>query len=148
MYSFSMIFYYLLDGKPPWPTLNGLVAVRKAANDGDRPPIPRGWDERLQSLLQECWSENPAVRPPFRRILKVVNEYASKSFDSSIIVSSSSHCAHPCAVLLNLQVMCFIRIRMRFRLFTVKSQRTSFRLCFLVVVARKASSRSRDSCIC
>ncbi|CAJ1966660.1 unnamed protein product [Cylindrotheca closterium] len=80
VYSFSMIFYYLLDGKPPWPTLNGLVAVRKAANDGDRPPIPRGWDQRLQSLLQECWSENPSARPPFRQILKLVNEYASDVF--------------------------------------------------------------------
>ena len=78
VYSFSMILYYLLDGKPPWPFLNGLVAVRKAANDGDRPPIPRSWDHRLQSLLQECWSENPAARPPFRQILKVVNDYASK----------------------------------------------------------------------
>lgn len=89
VYSFSMIFYYLLDGFPPWPTQNGLVAVRKAANDGERPPIPRGWDQRLQSLLQECWSENPAARPPFRQILKVVNEYASKSQDSKLFSSSN-----------------------------------------------------------
>jgi len=80
VYSFSMILYYLLDGKPPWPFLNGLVAVRKAANDGERPPIPRNWDHRLQSLLQECWSENPAARPPFRQILKVVNDYATDVF--------------------------------------------------------------------
>lgn len=78
VYSFSMIFYYLLDGKPPWPLLNGLVAVRRAANDGDRPPIPRNWDQRLQSLLRESWSEIPASRPPFRQILNLVNEYASK----------------------------------------------------------------------
>lgn len=77
-----MILYYLLDGKPPWPTLNGIIAARKAANDGDRPPIPRNWDQRLQELLQESWSENPATRPPFRQILKIVNEYASKFCES------------------------------------------------------------------
>jgi hypothetical protein len=77
VYSYAMILYYLLDGKPPWPYLNGLVAVRKAAAEGDRPPVPRGWDQRLQELLQESWSENPTARPPFKQVLKVVTDYAS-----------------------------------------------------------------------
>ena len=78
VYSYAMIFYYMLDGKPPWPFLNGLVAVRKASNEGDRPPIPRHWDQRLQSLLMDCWNENPHVRPPFSKILRTLNEYARK----------------------------------------------------------------------
>lgn len=77
VYSYAMILFYLLDGKPPWPYLNGLVAVRKAANEGDRPSIPRSWDQRLHDLLQESWSENPMARPPFKQVLKAVNDYAS-----------------------------------------------------------------------
>lgn len=78
VYSYAMILFYLLDGKPPWPYDNGMVAVRKASEEGDRPPVPRHWDERLQNLLQEAWHENPSNRPPFRMILKVLNEYARK----------------------------------------------------------------------
>eukprot|EP00535_Pseudo-nitzschia_heimii_P008861 CAMPEP_0197187660 /NCGR_PEP_ID=MMETSP1423-20130617/16286_1 /TAXON_ID=476441 /ORGANISM="Pseudo-nitzschia heimii, Strain UNC1101" /LENGTH=604 /DNA_ID=CAMNT_0042639297 /DNA_START=8 /DNA_END=1819 /DNA_ORIENTATION=- len=55
IYSYGMILFYLLDGKPPWSALNGLVAARKASEEGDRPRIPRGWDNRIQVLLQECW---------------------------------------------------------------------------------------------
>jgi serine/threonine protein kinase len=80
VYSFSMIMFYLLDGKPPWPYSNGLVAVQKASLEGDRPPVPRSWDQRLQALLQECWHESPQARPSFKQILKVLNDYSSDVF--------------------------------------------------------------------
>jgi hypothetical protein len=73
-----MIFFYLLDGKPPWPNENGLVVVKKAAEEGDRPVIPRHWDQRLQNLLQECWSENAQTRPSFSKILRELNDYSRK----------------------------------------------------------------------
>ena len=78
VYSYAMILYYLLEGKPPWPYENGLVAVKKAAEEGDRPVLPRNWDQRLQNLLCECWHEDPQVRPPFDKILKSLNEYSRK----------------------------------------------------------------------
>ena len=78
VYSYAMILFYLLDGRPPWPYDNGIVAARKAADEGDRPPVPRHFDIRLQNLLQEMWSENRSNRPPFQVILKVLNEYARK----------------------------------------------------------------------
>ena len=86
MYSYGMILFYLLDGRPPWPFENGLVAVKKAAEDGDRPEIPRFWDSRLQGLLQECWDENPKRRPSFDKVLKSLNEYSRK-----LSVCSSRH---------------------------------------------------------
>lgn len=57
VYSYAMIFFYLLDGKPPWPYLNGVVAVKKAAEEGDRPPIPRSWDSRLQVIFTSSRSD-------------------------------------------------------------------------------------------
>jgi serine/threonine protein kinase len=80
VYSYGMILYYLLDGKPPWPYLNGAVAVKKAALEGDRPVIPRKWDERLANLCQECWDESPNLRPPFSKILPVLDEYMRTKF--------------------------------------------------------------------
>lgn len=76
VYSYAMILYYLLDGKPPWPYSNGLVAVRKASEEGDRPEVPRNWDIRLQNLLQEGWHETPSNRPHFRNILRTLNDYS------------------------------------------------------------------------
>jgi len=78
VYSYAMILYYLLDGKPPWPTLNGLDAVRRASDEGDRPIIPRNWDQRLAGLLLECWDENKTARPHFKRILEVLDNYCRK----------------------------------------------------------------------
>lgn len=79
VYSYAMILHYLLDGRPPWPTLNGIDAVRKASEEGDRPIIPRDWDQRLSSLLMEGWNENPTARPSFNRILGELDAYSRKS---------------------------------------------------------------------
>lgn len=80
VYSYAMIFYYLLDGRPPWPHLNGAVAVKKAAVEAERPIIPRKWDERLSNLIQECWDENANVRPSFTKILCQLDEYMKSKF--------------------------------------------------------------------
>ena len=77
VYSYAMILFYLLDGKPPWPYMNGLEAVRLASEEGDRPIIPRNWDQRLSGLLMECWDENPSARPPFQSTLEALNKYSS-----------------------------------------------------------------------
>jgi len=78
VYSYGMILFYLLGGKPPWPTENGLVAARKASEEGDRPSIPRHWDNRIQVLLQDCWDENPSTRPSFQQILHVLRQHSRK----------------------------------------------------------------------
>ena len=80
VYSYAMIFYYLLKGKPPWANVNGMVAVKKAALEADRPIVPREWDLRLSSLLQECWDENRRSRPTFMRILEVLEMYSESEF--------------------------------------------------------------------
>jgi tRNA A-37 threonylcarbamoyl transferase component Bud32 len=79
VYSFAMIFYYLLSGRPPWEHLNGLKAVIKAATEADRPIIDRSWDSQLSGLMQRCWDENPSSRPSFSVILEELHEYSSKS---------------------------------------------------------------------
>ena len=78
IYSYGMILFFLLDGKPPWPTENGLIAARKASEEGDRPTIPRNWDNRIQVLLQDCWDENPSARPSFQQILHILRQHSSK----------------------------------------------------------------------
>merc|ERR1712232_461542 len=78
VYSFAMVFYNILNGKPPWPTINGLKAVKKASNEGDGPILQRNWDIRLCNLLKRCWDEAPSNRPSFQVILEILSEYSRK----------------------------------------------------------------------
>ena len=98
-YSYAMIFFYLLDGKPPWPSENGVVEVKKASEEGDRPAIPRHWDQRLQNLLQECWSENPQTRPGFSKILHELNHYARKYRNDFLTCCQSTLALFPLLIL-------------------------------------------------
>jgi serine/threonine protein kinase len=91
VYSYGMIFYHLLVGRPPWPHLAGLDAVRTAAMEGGRPDIPRSIDQRLQNLLKECWDENPNVRPPFDRIIDELARYSKDALkaDTNAVLTTS-----------------------------------------------------------
>ena len=89
VYSFSLIFYQIKIGEPPWPTKTGPDAVRLAANTGARPGLPRHWDARLQKLLKACWSADPALRPSFAAVLEVLNE----AFKASVGDSYEEHIA-------------------------------------------------------
>jgi len=84
VYSFAMILFYLYVGRPPWPTLPGIEAVRLASEEGDRPNIPRDLDARSVALLKECWHDNPSARPSFEKILDFLSSYASDVFHSDI----------------------------------------------------------------
>lgn len=93
VYSYAMIFYYMILGYPPWPGLSGLDAVTKAAIDGERPAVPRNVDERLAGLMCRCWDEGPGSRPPFGEILESLREYSHDVFktdDTEVQVSRSS----------------------------------------------------------
>ena len=80
VYSYAMILYHLLDGRPPWRNLNGAVAAKKAALEAERPLIPRKWDARLSNLIQECWDENANLRLSFEKIIKVLDDYMKSKF--------------------------------------------------------------------
>ena len=80
VYSYAMILYNLMDGRPPWPHVNGTVAVMKAAIEGERPFLPRKWDEKISNLIQECWEENANLRPSFQKILTVLDDYMKTRF--------------------------------------------------------------------
>ena len=76
VYSYAMIFYYMLRSIPPWSGLSGVDAATKAAVDGERPLIPRDVDERISTLLKRCWDENPKGRPAFEEIVRCLTIYS------------------------------------------------------------------------
>lgn len=104
VYSYAMIFFYLLTSRPPWPTLSGLDAVQRAAVHGERPAIPRSIDLRLASLLREGWDENAAGRPPFGRVLTLLETYSAAVWQCDVtaleapLTTAKCGCGPPCVV--------------------------------------------------
>ena len=93
VYSYAMIFYYMILGYPPWSGLSGLDAVTKAAVDGERPVVPRNVDGRLADLIRRCWDEEPGARPTFGTILECLAQYSHDVFktdDTEVQVSRGS----------------------------------------------------------
>ena len=80
VYSYAMIFYYIIAGHQPWPTLPGVKAAHAAAIEGLRPNIPRDWDQTLAAMLKRCWDENPTLRPRFSNILQELSNYSHVVF--------------------------------------------------------------------
>jgi serine/threonine protein kinase len=98
VYSYAMIFFYMLRSLPPWAGLSGLDAVTQAAIEGERPLIPRNVDERLSTLLKRCWDEDAGARPSFEEIITCLNIYSHDVFktDDKQVQSASvndSKCA-------------------------------------------------------
>jgi serine/threonine protein kinase len=83
VYSYSMIFYYMLRGIAPWHGLSGVDAATKAAVDGERPIIPRDVDARLATLLKRCWDEDPMARPSFEEIIQALAVYSHDVFQTN-----------------------------------------------------------------
>lgn len=102
VYSYGMILYYLVTTQPPWPTLSGMEAVKRAS-EGDRPIIPRNLDVRISTLIRDCWDANPKVRPPFSEINKILAEYGHDAFflqDNAILRVDPPEVESDCCIIL------------------------------------------------
>lgn len=82
VYSFAMIMYYMMSGRPPWASLCGFEAVRIASERGDRPILPRDLDSQSCHLLKMCWHNMPNARPSFRKVLALLHTYMANVFHS------------------------------------------------------------------
>ena len=75
-----MILYYMLDGEPPWPELDGMRAVTLASYEDDRPPVPRHWDAKLSELLHAAWADDPKTRPSYAAVLEILEAVHKQHF--------------------------------------------------------------------
>jgi hypothetical protein len=62
MYSFGMLLFELITGRPPWEGLS-MGQINAAVMRGRRPPLPAGADAELAGLITACWAQDPAARP-------------------------------------------------------------------------------------
>ena len=84
VYSFAMIFYYLLDSRSPWANKDGETAARLAIS-GARPDIRRDWGPRVVKVLTACWADEPRLRPSFRAVIEMIE---AADVDVEVIVQA------------------------------------------------------------
>lgn len=70
VYSFSMIFFYMLRGQPPFLSLDGVQAAKAAAIEKARPNIPTSatFAPPLAELLRTTWCDVPSERLTFQQV--------------------------------------------------------------------------------
>ncbi|KAJ1454509.1 kinase-like domain-containing protein, partial [Pelagophyceae sp. CCMP2097] len=73
VYSFAMIAFNLLAVHAPWAELAGDRAARLASR-GERPIMPRNWDEKIQQLLKCAWAHESVMRPSFAALLDMLEQ--------------------------------------------------------------------------
>ncbi|KAJ6581924.1 kinase-like domain-containing protein [Mycena capillaripes] len=74
-YGFACVVNEMLTGKPPFPELRMDAAVIKAVSEGRRPTRPISCSgtplfDGLWNLLQDCWAEQPVIRPTAVQIVE------------------------------------------------------------------------------
>jgi len=77
VYSFAMILYNCYGGVAPWHEERAEVAAQRACK-GERPQLPRAWDESVFVLIRSCWAQDPVSRPSFDAVLEMLDEARKK----------------------------------------------------------------------
>jgi TPR repeat protein len=74
VFSYGMILFRLLTGKPIWPGIDGQRKTERITR-GDRPEFPPGTNERMMTLIKDCWNQNESARPSFAHIVRYFDDW-------------------------------------------------------------------------
>ncbi|CAI5514404.1 unnamed protein product [Closterium sp. Naga37s-1] len=91
VFSFAITLWELLTGKLPYADLTPLQAAVSVVQKGLRPPIPKGTHPRLAELMARCWHTNPAERPEFSAVLRLLADMAHEGMAHEVRGKGMAH---------------------------------------------------------
>ncbi|XP_010242504.1 PREDICTED: dual specificity protein kinase shkC-like [Nelumbo nucifera] len=71
-FSFGLILCEMIEGVPPFHPKSTEDAVKMICLEGKRPSLKtksRSYPQELKELIEECWNQEPMVRPTFSEII-------------------------------------------------------------------------------
>jgi serine/threonine protein kinase len=84
VFSFGLIVCELLVGKSVFPNNAPSMQIVKLHFQKYRPEIPDWISRPVGKLIQECWSEDPEIRPSFEKIWDVLEGVRFTFFDDVV----------------------------------------------------------------
>lgn len=84
VYSFAILFWEMLSLKVPFDGYDYEKHAKKVVTKGKRPKVPREWTSLIKTLIEDGWSQNPADRPSFERVCKLVSGEFTFATDRTI----------------------------------------------------------------
>jgi serine/threonine protein kinase len=65
VYSFGLILYEMITGKPVYPPDTPLTTLASLASGTDRPKLPPTLNRGVRTIIRQCWSADPEARSSF-----------------------------------------------------------------------------------
>jgi serine/threonine-protein kinase len=88
VYSAAAVLYYLLDGRPPFGTVDAATAIRRHLSEA--PPMLAGHGDDLSELLARAMAKEPALRPQnAAEFLAELEDAASKRYGPGWLARAS-----------------------------------------------------------
>ncbi len=71
VYAFGIVLLEISTGTPCYKSMPR-DAVKRAVLEGQRPELPSTLPTEVRDLIEQCWAEDPAVRPAFKEIVSAL----------------------------------------------------------------------------
>lgn len=98
MYAFGIIVWEMMACKLPYQSFKVLLQLQKAVLRGERPPLDPAWPHECQSLMTNCWANDPLQRWTAVQVVQFLGKEhtagkAQTAFTESMLCPSPSTCS-------------------------------------------------------